>query len=175
MVNFLLLMSIIFSLLSAPAIGRASHVIFLKNGGKIETPLFWIEDNRLFFFYAGGVVGIHKHSIKGINAKFSGGSFDQEVEEKEEKISEKEFSDNAGGKGTPPRSVDNDYHRKQLQEDLQKLQSESNEAWKEYTNILERKIVSKAERDEALKRVFEIDIKKQELTRKMQDKNQKLH
>jgi len=54
---------IISSLLFVPAIGEAAYLLLLKNGGRLTTPLYWVEGRQLYFFYAGGVVGVEKGEI----------------------------------------------------------------------------------------------------------------
>lgn len=49
--------------LFVPAVGDASYLLRLKNGGRLTTPLYWVEGGKLYFFYAGGVVGIEKKEV----------------------------------------------------------------------------------------------------------------
>ena len=149
-----------------PSICLSSYLIELKNGSTFITNHYWKEGRQIKFYYRGGVVGIHKDSVKEIKGTFTGVFFDQEPEKREEKIGEKKSAENSGKKDSPER-LGKDLQKKQLQEELRKLQDENTEAWEEYRKISEQEHRSKAERDEARKRAFEISIKKQELIRKL--------
>ncbi len=57
------------SILFVPAIGEAAYLLLLKNGGRLTTPLYWVEGRQLYFFYAGGVVGVEKGEIVRIEKR----------------------------------------------------------------------------------------------------------
>lgn len=71
MKNVILLALISFYFLT-PTAGNASYYIHLKNGGKLLTPLYWQEGGEIYFFYAGGIVGVKSRDIGRIE-KGSGG------------------------------------------------------------------------------------------------------
>ncbi len=60
---------IISVLLFVPASGEAAYLLLLKNGGRLTTPLYWVEGRQLYFFYAGGVVGVEKGEIVRIEKR----------------------------------------------------------------------------------------------------------
>lgn len=49
-----------------PAVGDASYIIHLKNGGRFLTPQYWEENHVLKFYIVGGVMGIEKKTVKRI-------------------------------------------------------------------------------------------------------------
>lgn len=46
-----------------PALGDASYVIHLKNGGRLVTPQYWEEDGYVKLSVAGGVMGIETDTV----------------------------------------------------------------------------------------------------------------
>ncbi|MFZ3115868.1 MAG: hypothetical protein WA133_13125 [Syntrophales bacterium] len=60
---------IISVLLFVPASGEAAYLLLLKNGGRLTTPLYWVEGRQFYFFYAGGVVGVEKGEIVRIEKR----------------------------------------------------------------------------------------------------------
>jgi len=61
-----LLLSLCLLSLLAPAVGNAAYVIHLRNGGKMATPQYWKEGQRVLFFVPAGVVGIEERMISRI-------------------------------------------------------------------------------------------------------------
>jgi len=49
-----------------PALGNASYIIRLKNGGQLATPAYWTEGNWLFFYCVGGTAGMERKEIDKI-------------------------------------------------------------------------------------------------------------
>ena len=58
--------SIILLLFLVPALGNASYLIRLKNGGQVSTPAYWFEDRMIFFYCPGGIAGMEKREIDRI-------------------------------------------------------------------------------------------------------------
>ena len=59
---------LLFSLL-LPAVGDASYIIHLKNGGRLSTPHYWEENHILKFYIVGGVMGIEKKTVRKIEKR----------------------------------------------------------------------------------------------------------
>jgi hypothetical protein len=57
---------ILFFLLLIPAVGKASYLIQLKNGGGLATPMYWVEGEWIYFYYGGGIAGVEKDFISKI-------------------------------------------------------------------------------------------------------------
>jgi hypothetical protein len=49
-----------------PAMGNASYLIRLKNGGQLATPAYWTEGNWIFFYCPGGIAGMERREIDRI-------------------------------------------------------------------------------------------------------------
>jgi len=62
---FLFLMLISYLTFPSPAMSEF-YVIRLKNGGSLATPLYWSESSKVYFFYAGGTVGVEKQTIERV-------------------------------------------------------------------------------------------------------------
>ncbi|MDP2720063.1 MAG: hypothetical protein Q8P44_09635, partial [Dehalococcoidia bacterium] len=90
----LVLTSLIFIFsLTSPSLAKSEvyHLLRLKNGGELVTPRYWVENSQLFFFYAGGIVGIEKQSVDRV-----------EKREIERTVYRDATSVNAGKKPLPP-------------------------------------------------------------------------
>lgn len=61
-----ILSMIIFLLFLIPAVSDASYLIWLKNGGKLVTPMYWVEGKQIKFYCLGGIVGVEKDFISKI-------------------------------------------------------------------------------------------------------------
>ena len=48
------------------SIGDASYLLRLKNKGRVVTPMYWVEGDKIYFSYAGGVAGMEKEEIDKI-------------------------------------------------------------------------------------------------------------
>ena len=57
---------IILLLFLVPALGNASYIIHLKNGGRFLTPRCWEEDHYVKFYIVGGMMGIEKDTVRTI-------------------------------------------------------------------------------------------------------------
>lgn len=68
MKKFILLFIIValYLIFPAPAVSDTFYLILLKNGGRLATPMYWIEGTQLYFFYLGGTVGIDKNETAKI-------------------------------------------------------------------------------------------------------------
>lgn len=62
----MLALLVIFILLLIPAAGDASFLILLKNGGRLTTPLYWIEGRMILFYYAGGIAGMERKEVERV-------------------------------------------------------------------------------------------------------------
>ena len=49
-----------------PALGNASYLIRLKNGGQLATPAYWTEGKWIFFYCVGGTAGMERKEIDKI-------------------------------------------------------------------------------------------------------------
>ncbi len=54
-----------------PAMSAFYYVIQLRNGGTLATPLYWSEGTQVYFFYAGGTVGVEETTIAGVERRES--------------------------------------------------------------------------------------------------------
>ena len=61
-----LLSLIILLLFLVPALGNASYLIRLKNGGQLTTPAYWTEGQWIFFYCVGGIAGMERREIDRI-------------------------------------------------------------------------------------------------------------
>lgn len=174
---------VIFILLLITAAGEASFLILLKNGGRLTTPMYWIEGRMILFYYAGGIAGMERKDVERVEKyEEQTGVFGPQVAGTTA-LPPPRPTEETPGPGAPPDTKERrkdspekqgeDLLKKQLQEELRNLQAESTEAWEIYQKISEQDTVSQVERDEARNRVFTIDLKKQELIRRLQEKNQK--
>lgn len=177
----------IFYLFAIPAVSGASYLIRLKNGGELATPMYWVEGKQIKFYYGSGIVGIERVVVDRIEmsdkkpAYYMDTVSENRVNNELPPLSVKTEKSPAPGKPLEvkagekdsPESLGNDLPKKQIQEELGKIQAESTEVWDEYRKMSEQEHVSKAERDKARQRVFEIGAKKQDLIRKLHEKNQK--
>jgi len=57
---------IILLLFLVPALGNASYLIRLKNGGQLTTPAYWTEGQWIFFYCVGGIAGMERREIDRI-------------------------------------------------------------------------------------------------------------
>ncbi len=57
---------IILLLFLVPALGNASYLIRLKNGGQFATPAYWTEGKWIFFYCVGGTAGMERREIDRI-------------------------------------------------------------------------------------------------------------
>ena len=57
---------IILFMFLVPAMGNASYLIRLKNGGQLATPAYWTEGKWIFFFCVGGTAGMERKEIDKI-------------------------------------------------------------------------------------------------------------
>jgi len=57
---------IILLMFLVPALGNASYLIRLKNGGQLATPAYWTEGKWIFFFCVGGTAGMERKEIDKI-------------------------------------------------------------------------------------------------------------
>ncbi len=57
---------IILLLFLVPALGNASYLIWLKNGGQFATPAYWTEGKWIFFYCVGGTAGMERREIDRI-------------------------------------------------------------------------------------------------------------
>ena len=57
---------IILLMFLVPALGNASYLIRLKNGGQLATPGYWTEGKWIFFFCVGGTAGMERTEIDRI-------------------------------------------------------------------------------------------------------------
>ena len=62
---FLFLMLTLYLSFPTPAMSEF-YVIRLKNGGSLATTLYWSEGSQVYFFYAGGTVGVEKQTIERV-------------------------------------------------------------------------------------------------------------
>lgn len=63
MKNCFLIIFAVISFFIAPAIGNASYIIHLKNGGQLKTSHYWLENQQVKFYIRGGVMAIEKDSV----------------------------------------------------------------------------------------------------------------
>jgi len=49
-----------------PALGNASYLIRLKNGGQLATPAYWTEGKWIFFYCVGGTASMERREIDKI-------------------------------------------------------------------------------------------------------------
>lgn len=57
---------IILLLFLVPALGNASYLIRLKNGGQLSAPAYWFEDRMILFYCPGGIAGMERSEIDRI-------------------------------------------------------------------------------------------------------------
>jgi len=57
---------IILLMFLVPALGNASYLIRLKNGGQLATPAYWTEGKWIFFYCVGGTAGMERRGIDRI-------------------------------------------------------------------------------------------------------------
>ena len=57
---------IILLLFLVPALGNASYLIRLKNGGQLFTSAYWFEDRMILFYCPGGIAGMERREIDRI-------------------------------------------------------------------------------------------------------------
>jgi hypothetical protein len=55
-------------LLLIPDLGAASYFIRLKNGRRVATPAYWFEGTRIFFYTTGGIAGMERSEIAGVES-----------------------------------------------------------------------------------------------------------
>lgn len=57
---------VIFCLLLLPVVGEAYtyFILRLKNGGRVVTSSYWVEERLIYFNYGGGIAGIEKKEIE---------------------------------------------------------------------------------------------------------------
>jgi hypothetical protein len=58
---------IILLLFLVPALGNASYLLRLKNGGQLSTPAYWFEDRMILFYCPGGTAGMERREIDRID------------------------------------------------------------------------------------------------------------
>ena len=156
-----------------PSVGFSYYYIYLKNGRGFQTYQYWEEGEQIRFYIYDGTMGVPKDSVKEIKGTYTGMIFDQKPKIKEGIGSKKKSMEGEDfGKKDSPTGLGEDSQKTKLQEEMRRLQKESTEAWEEYAKIAKQEDGSKAERAEARKRAFEIDIKIQELTRKLKERGQ---
>jgi len=63
---FLFFMLTLYLTFPTPAMSEFYYVIQLKNGGTLATPLYWSEGKQVYFFYAGGTVGVENQAIERV-------------------------------------------------------------------------------------------------------------
>jgi hypothetical protein len=67
---------IILLMFLVPALGNASYLIRLKNGGQLATSVYWTEGKWIFFFCVGGTAGMERKEIDRIETlKTEGGEY----------------------------------------------------------------------------------------------------
>lgn len=167
---------ILISFFVFPLLSHASYIIHLKDGGRFITEKYWEEDGQIIFFVSGGTMGIDKDNIKKIEK--SKIKVEDDYKTKKTDLPPVIIEN----KPTPEKAVagekvaggeKQDLQKKQLQEELKEMEDQSEKAWKEYLKVIEKEPVTQAERDEARKRYLEINIKKQELIKKLKELDQK--
>ena len=173
---------IILLLFLLPAVGNASYLIRLKNGGQLFTPAYWFEDRMILFYCPGGTAGMERSEIDRIETYATEdhpNAASGRIEKKEspqpppgaEKSPEsgKSAEEKAGGKDSPEKLGENS-EKKRLLEELRTLEAESAAASEKYHEASE---LSKQEREEARKEIFMISQKRKKLIEKLQGYNQK--
>jgi flagellar biosynthesis GTPase FlhF len=143
-----------------PSICLSSYLIELKNGSTFITNHYCKEGRQIKFYYRGGVVGIQKDFVTAIRES----DVAYEEEEVYQKVPEKEIADKtekSREKKDASKSSEETTEQARLEKEIERLTEESNKAWNKYAEISE--YGSKAERDEARKKAFEIDIKRKKL------------
>jgi hypothetical protein len=76
---------IVFLMFFVPALGNASYIIRLKNGGQLYTPAYWFEGRMIFFYCTGGTAGMERSEIDRIErdkTEYNLGSVGGNIEKK---------------------------------------------------------------------------------------------
>ena len=141
---------IISVLLFVPASGEAAYLLLLKNGGRLTTPLYWVEGRQLYFFYAGGVVGVEKGEIVRIEKRAT--EQRPEVEDAPESVKKKEDPPPGAGEEKAPAAQKAQTEKLNIAE--QKLRK--NQLTEELNDLLEKRRRAKAMKDnDASQRITE--------------------
>ncbi len=62
-----LLIVLVFLLSQSPALGGDMYRIRLKNGGQVVTPRYWYEGSQILFHVAGGISGMERSEVAGVD------------------------------------------------------------------------------------------------------------
>lgn len=138
------------SLIFVPPICDASYLLLLKNGGHLTTPLYWVEGRQLYFFYAGGVVGVEKGEVIRIEKRAA--EQHPEVSDASESVKRKDIPPPVAGEEKLPAAQKAPAEKLNVAE--QKRQKD--QLTSELNELLEKRRQAKAKKDMvASKRITE--------------------